>query len=483
MADKSISGTTEKAAKATDVAKLAGGATPAGPAVAGIGAALRASEYVTDPKKRKKTLWAVLACCGCCVGPFLLGLILGIAVITQLCEQYGKVKWMFWSSPALVVASNEKVQEAYNKIPKVIRKVMPLSLYMTFAKDKKFFDQVCKDSSSGYGNLLNGCLSGEAALMYPVNCDDAKMAAAIDTYIQKGWPSSPMIGKGAYMVEAAKRAGINPFLMAAQAQKESQFGSDPNSLPQYFNPFGTTGSGPNNQRHNRFTTYTSWEQAMDDYAVNYIRRYIAVEGDRTLSDIINRYAPPSENDTNAYIQETTSRISQLFSMAGCTPGGGTTDGCGPISAAATNIIETARSYIGLITKYSQSLRTSFSAGYADCSSFVTMVLQKIGVSTAILATGSMSDAWDSGQNPQVKPVMLPHRILTSEEMSQIQPGDIVIFGSAHTTNNAHTAIIEAVDGDTLYYIDCTSRGAGGVQHRNRSRTAGSVWGIYRVVST
>lgn len=504
MADKSITDAgASKANKAADTAgkgaMMASAAGPAGAAAGGVGAVLKASEYITDPKKRKYTIWGCLSCLGCCAAPFILGLVLGIATITQLCDQYWKVKPSFFLvSPAGYVATEiagsdtaQKIYKAtYGKLPKPIQKLIPFTYYMQFVQNKEFFEKTCKKPPGIFGNLLNSladCLTGEAALLFPENCDSAAMAKAIDTYIQKGWPNSPMNGTGAYMVEAAQRAGINPFLMAAQAQKESQFGSDPNSAPRYYNPFGTTGMGPNNQRHNRFTTYTSWEQAIDDYATNYIRRYIAVEGDKTLSDIISRYAPPSENDTNAYIKEVTGWMGQMYSLAGCTPSNktinaGTVANCieGIASRFAGDILGAAKSYIGKLTTYSQARRGDFSAGYCDCSSFVSKVLQDIGIDTPLYATGGMADAWDKGKHPRIKPVMLPHRVLTPSEMSQIQPGDIVIFGNAYTTNNTHVVIIQSVEGDNLYYVDCTSRGGGGVRARNRSRTYGSVWGVYRV---
>lgn len=155
---------------------------------------------------------------------------------------------------------------------------------------------------------------------------------------------------------------------------------------------------------------------------------------------------------------------------------------------AANLISIAGSYVGRIINYSQdaSLRSAFDRGYADCSSFVSKVLQDMGIDMPITWTGGMADMWDGGNNPNIKPVLLPRneksepRELTLTEMAQVQPGDIIIWGNAHSTSGAHTAIIEKVENDTFYYTDMTR---GGVQHRSRTRTGRKVWGIYRVVAT
>lgn len=121
-------------------------------------------------------------------------------------------------------------------------------------------------------------------------------------------------------------------------------------------------------------------------------------------------------------------------------GGGIKEVVGDGGPMGQRLIQIAQSYIGKITKYSQSRRTSFSAGYADCSSFVSKVLQDAGLPTGMHWTGSMADSWDSGKSPYVKPVMLTNRYLTPEEMGRVQPGDIIIWGGAHS-NNAHTPLL------------------------------------------
>jgi lysozyme family protein len=149
---------------------------------------------------------------------------------------------------------------------------------------------------------------------------------------------------------------------------------------------------------------------------------------------------------------------------------------------AANLLSIAGSYIGRLTHYSQPNRTDFDNGYADCSSFVSKILQDMGLDVPIMATGGMAARWDGGTDPDVKPLFLPHRTLTSAEMAQVQPGDIIIWGNAYSTNDAHTAIIDKIENDTFYYTDMTG-GGGGVQHRSRPRTPRSVWGVYRVIAT
>ena len=153
-----------------------------------------------------------------------------------------------------------------------------------------------------------------------------------------------------------------------------------------------------------------------------------------------------------------------------------------------NILNIAKSYIPIINTYSQSRRTDFDGGFSDCSSFVSKVLRDAGVNIPITTTAGMASMWDSGKNPYVKPVIIKKGILTPEEAALIQPGDIIIWGNAYSTNDTHTAILSKYENGRFYYVDSTSRTTGlnqksGVDERSRTLGQRSVWGIYRVVGT
>lgn len=168
MADKlnkiASSGVTKSAAK------TGAGAVPGGGIVSNV---LNASEYVTDPKKRKKTLWGCLAGIGCCALPFFIGLAVGIAIVASLCEKYQTYKmWEpkiiagitivkpelgigLWAGGKLAdVLGTEAGQKAYNSLPQAIRDQMPLSLVMQFSNGKAFFDKTCGSTLNYGGNGL-----------------------------------------------------------------------------------------------------------------------------------------------------------------------------------------------------------------------------------------------------------------------------------------------------------------------------------------
>jgi len=169
-------------------------------------------------------------------------------------------------------------------------------------------------------------------------------------------------------------------------------------------------------------------------------------------------------------------------------GGDCSAGTGICTGApgSCNILNIAKSYIPKINTYSQSRRTDFDGGFSDCSSFVSKVLRDAGVNIPITTTAGMASMWDSGKNPYVKPVIIKKGVLTPEEAALIQPGDIIIWGNAYSTNDTHTAILSKYENGRFYYVDSTSRTTGlnqksGVDERSRTLGQRSVWGIYRVV--
>jgi len=57
----------------------------------------------------------------------------------------------------------------------------------------------------------------------------------------------------------------------------------------------------------RFRDYTSWDEGWKDH-IDLLVNYRDSQGDKTLEEAINRWAPPIENDTNAYYQEGVKQI-------------------------------------------------------------------------------------------------------------------------------------------------------------------------------
>ncbi len=79
------------------------------------------------------------------------------------------------------------------------------------------------DPSAGIGKLVAGSGSPDGTT-FP-NLSPTVMANAIDTFVKKEQPKSPLNGLGATMVASAKNSNINPFLVVAIAQNETSLGT------------------------------------------------------------------------------------------------------------------------------------------------------------------------------------------------------------------------------------------------------------------
>lgn len=127
-----------------------------------------------------------------------------------------------------------------------------------------------------------------------------------------GKPNPGLRGQGELLVQLSQKYDIPIELMMAQLQKESGFLSDPNNLSIANNnpgnlryadwesqePFNGKPDGPGN-----FTTFPSIEQGLTAYAAllrNVYGDYID-RGD--WQGMVNKYAPPTENDSNLYARQ------------------------------------------------------------------------------------------------------------------------------------------------------------------------------------
>lgn len=152
-------------------------------------------------------------------------------------------------------------------------------------------------------------------LLYPNITNEASYAAAIDDFITD---SSPLNGLGKYFVSGGKKTGINPALIAAQAKKESSFGTAGIATKGTNNAFGRTAtqSQPGIVIGSRKWYYwSSWAASLDsneDDEPTYIKRtYIDKRGITNLKDYVYTYAPPTENDSNAYMEQLQDWMQQI----------------------------------------------------------------------------------------------------------------------------------------------------------------------------
>lgn len=417
---------------------------------------------------------------------------------------------------------NETIQNIYSKVAKFIPN-LSLHLFMSFARFQSEFDELCASKAISDGPLSVGVGGGEGYIDCPdgtssvvakspslINLINQNMdiyrRAAAETNVP--WEALAAIHYREASLNPGRSLGSGERLGAPSPDQDRVLGGN------LYETAVWAGKHLQGKVGGRLTQDMTDGELLKDAlfgyngrASSYARQATSMGFDKPYEGspyVMNNFDARHKNmgiitrdgggidgkDTRdgAYTVFSMLRNGQfdgsgkITSLGDCKPVASGDKGKTSGGPMAQRLIQIAQSYIGKITKYSQSLRTSFSSGYADCSSFVSKVLQDAGVPTGMHWTGSMADSWDSGNSPYVKPVMLPKRYLTTEEMASVQPGDIIIWGGARS-NDAHTAIITSTTANEFKYIDVTSRNGSGAQHRSRSRTHRSVWGIYRVVGS
>lgn len=160
-------------------------------------------------------------------------------------------------------------------------------------------------------NVGDACITP----LWPNVTDNAKFAAAIDEYVKKVSPNAPLNGLGTDFVSGAQAAGINPAWEINIARKESTFGI--HIPPGSFNSFGRTAAAgqPSVSFNGRnWYKYDSFQASAAPQAT-YLKGEYIDKGLTTFEAITNKYAPPSENDTQGYIKEIKQWVGQAMTIA------------------------------------------------------------------------------------------------------------------------------------------------------------------------
>lgn len=160
--------------------------------------------------------------------------------------------------------------------------------------------------------------------------DDEIVANAINAYIANT-PLPPnassganLAGKGSQFVSGARAAHINVFFMVGIAKVESAFGvRTPQNVVSDINhnSFGrTAAAGQPSQRlgDRNWYVWDSWDASLNgsNSEANFLRSAYLDLGYNTVDQVINRYAPPNENNTAAYISSVNSTIAYLTTATG-----------------------------------------------------------------------------------------------------------------------------------------------------------------------
>lgn len=182
-------------------------------------------------------------------------------------------------------------------------------------------------SGGGSGGGAGGCYSLDAS---PVD-NPNELAEAINEYVAGKAPAnSPLRGLGEEFVTGSQRADINPFFLVAIAQKESSFGTAGVATNGSRNSFGRTATEdqPHVETYQESTDkwrlwykYDSFAASLDgegeEDQPTYMRRvFVEDKGLSTVEDVMNVYAPSSENDTDMYVEQMNGWIDEMVDKAG-----------------------------------------------------------------------------------------------------------------------------------------------------------------------
>lgn len=164
-------------------------------------------------------------------------------------------------------------------------------------------NQTCVGGPAG-----NGPLMGPA---FPKISDTAALSKAITDYIKSVRPQSGLVNNGDDFVKYGQQYNVNPVMLVAVAQRETQFGTDGGiGNPPKHNFWGNrAGSG--------WASYPNYAASIEAYyknlRTNSAYAKVWAKGDAaTIDDIIYIASPPSENATAKYVEFVHSLMNKLL---------------------------------------------------------------------------------------------------------------------------------------------------------------------------
>lgn len=243
---------------------------------------------------------------------------------------------------------------------------------------------VCSTESSADLSSVSPGSGAPNGMTYP-NLDAAKMADAIEKYIETHAPDSPLKGTSQKAIASAKKANINPFLAYAHAMMESSLATTTVEgaqikLQQGHNAFGRTAT--DSQPHvveadRNWYMWTSFEASVDAEAeenknvdsgdwFSYDRAVFSDEIDQGMTAYANKYAPPKDpadkekggNDTEAYIAFMQGALDEMAGYAGASVATASTASTTTSSSSTTDCCATPTKGGGVVKMLSDNPETA-----------------------------------------------------------------------------------------------------------------------------
>lgn len=182
------------------------------------------------------------------------------------------------------------------------KEIFDSSIYYYNCNDE---EDVCKETAASAAGGVDA--TGDYTIRLPAISDGEKLAQAIDQYIKQKQPNSPFNGLGKYFVQGGIRAGINPLLVVAHAEHESQFGTATTKYNSQgaHNAFGRTASKdqPGVDTGRKWYKWDSWQASL--YAASYPASGKAEQPDDQFQYIARKYGNNLDYGLEAYLQGNT----------------------------------------------------------------------------------------------------------------------------------------------------------------------------------
>lgn len=296
---------------------------------------------------------------------------------------------------------------------------------------------------------------GAAGGQVSSSADNANLTAeAVDAWIAKTRPNSPLVGKGAYILQAANARGVSVPQMLGIMLKETELGTTAGANKNLGGIVSPSDQGLGTNRS--FNGYATWEESIDAIASNLATNMYR---GKTLAEQIGNwyvgpqaYAQHGVNATdlagNGTVQDYLNVVAQVYAGLGvpfnptATPqslpaGGGDPGG----------LIQRASSLLG--TPYQLGGRRTHidtpNAGI-DCSEFTAWIYEGQGIDLP----------WNAAQQ---------YAKTQRVDPNQLQVGDLVFFHSTYNSADGEWVThvgMYAGDGKMIH------AGSGGVQYANLS---------------
>lgn len=247
-------------------------------------------------------------------------------------------KYSLLNGYKFVWGDDDATQIAQKSLPDPNKLLSSDGVHLTGDGYKKYADFLAQEIQRGGSAIVSNtpsttCSKGSAAgsgqcideAKLPKINDAAKVADAINKFVEKNSRNdAPLRGLGDKFVSGAIRAQVNPFLEVSIAMQESGFGVAGVATQGINNAFGRTAtdSEPHKFLGDRnWYQYDSWADSLDgggtkDDQPTYMKRVYVDQGKITIKDFMLKYAPPSENDTEGYINGIKKRIQEMVTLSG-----------------------------------------------------------------------------------------------------------------------------------------------------------------------